>query len=343
MAAKNDKTMDTDSELPPIRAKELRMILLDHATNGEPVGILGPPGCGKTELVHQVAIEVNKPILSPFNAVLSDGVDAKGLPAISDDGTAVTWIKEKRWLVPYATTVLIDELPQGNMGSINSMASVIYEKRIDDIFLHKDTWVVWTGNRAQDKCGTTRMPSHVNNRSYLYEMAVNAEDHIAHEINTPNVDMLTLRFLRMKGATAYTFDPAMTVNATPRAWSTIARKLGTHPKLPYSVMAGRIGRGLATELIAFRDIAPTLPSPEEVLTNPTKARVPDNVSALFLVTDMLADKASAVSFDALVTYAKRLPPEMQAKFVKDSIQRNPEVASTKAFVSWGVQFAEALR
>ena len=47
--------------------------------------------------------------------------------------------------------------------------------------------------------------------------------------------------------------------------------------------------------------------------------------------------------DALVTYAQRILPEMQAKFVKDCIKRAPEVQGTKSFVSWGVKFAEVLR
>jgi hypothetical protein len=95
--------------------------------------------------------------------------------------------------------------------------------------------------------------------------------------------------------------------------------------------------------MAFRDLAPELPSVEEVLLNPTKARVPSNVSAQFLITDMMADQASFNTFDALVVYAQRLAPEMQAKFVKDSMVRAPEVVSTNAFVTWGVKFSDVMR
>ena len=73
--------------------------------------------------------------------------------------------------------------------------------------------------------------------------------------------------------------------------------------------------------VAPRDLAPQLPSKEEVLLHPKSAQVPENVSAQFLITDMLADAATATTFDNLVEYAKRLPPEMQAKFVKDSMKR----------------------
>ena len=122
------------------------------------------------------------------------------------------------------------------------------------------------------------------------------------------------------------------------------RKLKNNPDIPFATVAGRIGKGMASELMAFRDLAPTLPSVEEVLMNPKGAKLPsENTSAQFLITDMLADQATFNTFDALVEYAKRMPPEMQAKFVKDSMKRHPEVAGTPAFVQWGVKFAEVLR
>ena len=342
----NDKTMTLDdSEFIKVSPKELKSILLKHAEAGEAVGIEGPPGGGKTEIVMQVAEAVGKPFLSPFNCVLSDGVDMKGIPSFSEDRTSVHWVKDKRWLeaAQYATTVLLDEASQGTISSINALGSIIQEKRIDDIYLHPDTWPVWTGNRAQDKCGTTRIPGQIYNRSYMYELSYSAKDHIEYEITQPDVDLLTIRYLRMKGDEAYKYDPAMKVNTTPRAWSVIARKLFTDTSAPIATIAGRIGKGFATELMAFRNLAPQLPSQEEVLLSPTKARVPESVSAQFLITDMLADIASVTSFDALAVYAQRLPAEMQAKFFKDSMARSPEVVATKAFTSWGVKFADVLR
>ena len=95
------------------------------------------------------------------------------------------------------------------------------------------------------------------------------------------------------------------------------RKLKNNPDVPFATVAGRIGKGMASELMAFRDLAPTLPSVEEVLMNPKGAKLPsENTSAQFLITDMLADQATFNTFDSLVEYAKRMPPEMQAKFVK---------------------------
>jgi hypothetical protein len=177
----------------------------------------------------------------------------------------------------------------------------------------------------------------------MYEMVYSVESQVNYMLSQPDMDLLTMRFLRMKGDTAFEFDPNKKINPTPRSWSTVARKLYNNSATPFATIAGKITKGLASELMAFRSLAPTLPSPEEVLLNPTGARVPENTSAQFLVTDMLADQASFNTMDALVEYAKRLPPEFQAKFIKDSMKRDPSVASTKGFTFWGVKFAAVLR
>lgn len=332
-----------DGEFTEVRPSQLKEILLDLAQEGEPVGILGDPGIGKSEIVTQVALEVGKPMFAPCNLALSDGSDIKGMPDLSQG--FVKWVKEQNWLmrVENATTVFLDEYPQSQIITMCAAAPIILEKRVDDIYLHPDTWVVWAGNHPKNKAGTNRLPSHIPNRSVMLAVCYSAEDHIAYEIERDDTDTLTLRFLRMKGDVAYDFDPARLINPTPRAWSWVARKLYRNPNTPMATIAGRIPKGLASELMAFRNLAPMLPSREEVLMKPKEAKVPDNTSAQFLITDMLADAAGVNNFDALVEYAKRLPAEMQAKFVKDSMKRKPEVASTKAFVAWGVKFAEVLR
>ena len=340
MATKKENLID-DGELVELPPKELYEVALDAATDGEPLLIIGPPGTGKSDIVKQVSDKVGKPMLAPINLAHSDSTDMKGMPKL-DEGFVI-WVKEKRWLIDAPTTVFLDELAQGQVIAMNGAAPIYLEKRVDDVYLHPDTWVVAASNRMSDKAGTNRIPSQFPNRGTTVGVRYDCESQVEWMLTQDSMDMLTLRFLRMLGDTAFSFDPNCLVNPTPRQWSWVARKLERTTHVPYATIAGRITKGHATKLLAFRDLAPTLPSVEEVLLTPTKARVPENTSAQFLVTDMLADQASVNTFDALVEYAQRLPPEMQAKFVKDSLTRKPEVASTKSFVRWGVKFSEVLR
>jgi len=341
--AKTAAVQQDESELIELTPKELVPIIINHIHNGESVGLEGPPGSAKSEVVAQAAKACNMPLFIG-NAELEDTTDGKGLPfRDSENPNQIHWLKDKKFLIDFPAVWFADELPRGTVPVQGSYATRFLENRIDDLYLPKGSVHIWAGNRTSDRAGANRVPSIIYNRCYMYGTRYDAESQVEYMLNDPTMDLLVMRFIRMKGDQAFQFDPAKKINPTPRAWSTIARKLGRESSTPYATIAGRIGKGFASELMAFRSLAPTLPSPEEVEMNPTGARVPENVSAQFLVTDMLADRANINSFDALVTYAKRLPPEMQAKFVKDSMIRCPDVASTKAFVSWGVKFAEVLR
>jgi hypothetical protein len=332
-----------ESEIVELSPKELTPILIEHALAAESVGLIGPPGSAKSELVAKAAKAAGLPLYIN-NREMQDVTDDKGLPMRdTDNANQLVWFKDKKWMVDYPFANFMDELPRAQMAVMGSSASFLLENRLDDLYLPKGTWHSWAGNRTSDRAGANRVPSIIYNRCYMYATRYDAESQVEYMLTMDDVDHLTMRYLRMKGDAAFQFDANKVINSTPRAWTTVAKKLFRNPDAVYATIAGRIGKGFATELMAFRNLAPQLPSVEEVLLNASKARVPESVSGQFLVTDMLADQASTNTFDALVEYAKRLPPEMQAKFVKDSLIRKPEVANTKAFTAWGVKFGEVLR
>ena len=342
MSKEANRLASDESETILLRPSELKVVLADHAVNAESVLVFGPPGGGKSEIITQVAEDIELPMFAPYNLALCDGSEFKGVPKMYEN--YMRWVKEERWLVQDKFCVFLDEISQGPISAQNAVTTLLLENRIDDIYLPKGTWRVGAANRQQDRAGTNRMPNQLPNRCYVYELQYSAEDHVEFEVAQQNTDMLTIRFLRMKGDSAYQYDSAKMINPTPRAWSTVSRKLAQNTNTPISTIAGRIGKGFAAELFAFRDLAPSLPSPEEVKMNPKTARVPtDNTSALFLVSDMLADHASVNTFDALVEYAKRMPEEFQACFVKAAIKRKPEVLSTKAFTQWAIKFQDVLK
>ena len=343
MAQNSMTSIMDDSEFYILTPDELTPILLDHAQSNEPCFILGDPGSGKTSIIEQVANQVGKPLLFPFNLSQSDGTEL-GVPKFDENGV-LHFALEEHWHFRAAnpTTFFADEWAQGTTLTQCAFTPVLRENRARSLYLHPNTWRVGASNFPKNKAGTNRIPSHTLNNLAIYGLAYHAESQVKYLLTRTDVDLLTIRYLRMKGDQAFYFDPANTINATPRQWTNAAVKLYKNSSTPIATIAGLIGKGNASELMAFRDLAPQLPSVEEVLFNPKGARVPEGVSAQFLVTDMLADQAGVTTFDSLVEYAKRMPPEMQAKFVKSSMQRKPEVASCKAFVDWGVRFAEVLR
>jgi hypothetical protein len=344
---------DLNAEIIPCSPNQLIEVLTDHAHEGESVGVLGMPGQGKSEIIAQVAASVGKPMLSPHNLVLMDSSDLKGLPSFnttvrgqSDEHVSMSWVQDKMWL-QYAQaplTCFLDELANAATMTIASAASIILEKRLDTLRFHPDTWVVWASNRTTDKAASNRIPTHVLNRSYIYELQSTVDDWSMYELNQTKAatDHLTVRFVRMKGDEAFGFDPARLINATPRSWSIVARKLAKQPSTPFISIAGRLGTGLATELMAFRKLAPMLPAKEQIMFDPKGAPVPNDPSALFLVTDMLADFATTNNLDTIRIYMERLPADFQAKLIHSATRRDKTLFMTRAFSEWGCRFAEHL-
>lgn len=343
--------------------QKLEEALYWHGLYRQPVIALAQPGVGKSTIFRKVFRRLGLPDIT-INLALSDGTDLKGLPSFIDyaDGKAVKWVKEHVFLARKPIAVFLDEIFQAMTQVQNAAAPVILENRIDDTPLHSGSWVCAASNRAEDKAGTNRVPSHIPNRAtILYGPDVSIDEFSEYLLDGGSSqtvegqyqpplpapaerDIRVIQFARMKGERAFHFNPSEMVNSTPRQMEWVAQFLPVMPEsVMFDIVGGRVGEGLAAELKAFIKIADQLPPREKILLEPKKAPVPEEPSALYLVTGMLAQCASATNFDSICTYMQRVPPEFQAMLVKDAMRQHPEIVSTKAFVSWGVKFAEVLR
>lgn len=346
--------------------QKLEEALYWHGQYRQSVIALSAPGVGKSNIIDRVGRRLGFEHRVPMNLALSDGTDMKGLPTFienKDFGKAVKWVKEEVLLRKRPVMIFLDEIFQGMTQVQNAAAPIILEKRVDDVYLPEGSWVVAASNRMEDKAGTNRTPSHIPNRAtilpnvdvsvdewaeYMLDGGSSKQEMGVYEppLEAPtDRDIRVIQFIRMKGGKGLNdFDPSRLINPTPRQWEWVAQFLPVMPEgVMFDIIGGRVGEGLAAELKAFCKIADQLPPREKILLDPKKAPVPEEPSALYLVTGMLAQVASATNFDAICTYMQRVRPEFQAMLVKDAMRQHPEITSTKAFVSWGVKFAEVLR
>lgn len=346
-----------------MRPSQLEEALMFHGHYRQPVIATSAPGIGKSSIFRRCFLRLGMDHHT-INLALSDGTDLKGMPTFHDyDGMkAIKWAKEHVFLRKTAIAIFLDELFQAQTQVMNAAAPIILENRIDDVFLAPGSWVCGASNRMEDKAGTNRVPSHIPNRATVLEgLAVSVDEWAEYLLDGGSSKVVTgeyqeplpaptdrdwrvAQYLRMKPDALSDFNPSRLINATPRQWEWVAQFLPVIPdSVRYSIVSGRVGEGNATALNAFIKVESQLPSKEEILLHPKKARVPTEPSALYLVTGMLAQASNAVTFDSVCAYADRIPPEFQAMLVKDAMRIAPEVASTKAFVSWGVKFADVLR
>lgn len=346
-----------------MRPSQLEAALMFHGQYRQPVIALSAPGKGKSTIFRKV---FNRLGLSHYtmNLALSDGTDNRGLPTFieHDGGKAVQWAKERHFLTKDPFALFVDETFQGQTQVLNVMAPVFLENRMDDIFFPHGTWVCGASNRLEDKAGTNRVPSHIPNRVTILEgpdtsiddwseymldqgrVAVEMAEYQAPLAAPTERDFRVVQFCRMKPSALNDFKPERLVNATERQWEWVAQFYPVIPSgIVVDVVAGRVGAGYAAELHAFCKLQDKLPTKEEILLNPKKAKVPDSPSGLYLVSGMLAQASNKGTFDAVCMYAERIPHEFQAMLVKDALRMAPEIASTKAFTQWGIKFAQVLR
>lgn len=318
--------------------------------NGHRVPFLtiGPPGCGKT-----AAARLGCPDHIPEDrrvtmwASLLDTCDFMGLPELSGDH--VRWIPPALfWNIRAGTGpafLLLDEGLDATMPVQNVMSALILERRIGDLFLTDELYIVMTGNRTTDKSGANRLSTKVANRLCIIDFDADLDGWV-HDFALPhNLPGWLVQFLRFRPGLFNDFDPSRMQNPTSRSWSQAALipDFPNHEGIYFEALKGHVGEGAAAEAVAFRRIVDNLPDiDKDILAKPKTAKVPTDPAVLYAITGALARKATVATIDDVITYARRLPPEFNVLTVKDIIVLTPALARTSAFTAWASDHMEVL-
>jgi hypothetical protein len=299
--------------------------------------IEGKPGGGKSALASQVGKELGFDNVVQFFASLRDPVDLLGTPR--NDGEVTRWIppSELSVLSKGRNLLILEELPDATVGMQNALCGLIYDRRVNDLHLSQETFIIATGNRTQDKSGANRLVSKLLGRVRLFEFQENIDDWcdwaLANEINP-----ILIQFIRFRPDLLSDFDPNRKCNPTPRTWervNLIPTELPT--EVFFANVAGDVGEGAAAEYTGFARIYENLPNIDALLMNPAKAEVPKDPAVLYALTGAIAHRTSKDNFDRVCEYIDKLAPEFQVMCVSDAMKLKPEIKTTKAFVSWAVK------
>ena len=151
-----------------------------------------------------------------------------------------------------------------------------------------------------------------------------------------------LSFIMFRPDLLHQFDPQSKELAfpCPRTWefvSDIVKTNHPNPKEARTMFRGTVGEGAAVEFSAFLDVFKDLPSPYEVLSNPTQApTLEGNPSALIALCGSLHRLATKDNMEIITTYAERLQEEVGEFLVTSCVGFQPEVKETRAFVNWAI-------
>lgn len=317
---------------------------------------IGDPGVGKTAIPKQVAAEAEVPYFQTIVAQFDPG-ELAGLPFMGevpvefDEKTNAPTRHETRMVrlrpsylpdINNAGEMIgvynLDELPQAMLAGQNVMSQLVNEWRIGEHQLSRGITICCTGNKPENKAGTTSMPMHLRDRLMFIGVEPHIEDTLSH-FTKIGVDFRIRSYLRKYEQKLHKFTVGANANNTPRSWEKASAILSLD--LPASIraeaLAGTIGDGEATEFETYLRVEDRMPDPDHIIAHPDTAPVFGNQDAdiLYMLLASLADKAKADNIGKILTYIDRLPnKEFTGYFAQDAFGRDQSLLAIKEVTKW---------
>ena len=241
-----------------------------------------------------------------------------------------------------AGMLVIDDLPTAPPAVQAGFFSLFLDRRLGSYMLPDSWYVMATGNRDIDRAATNRIPSPLWSR-WVRLVAECDVDGWVRWASGNGVRPEVLAFLKYKPDLIMDFEPDKPgPYACPRSWVFASRLLDTATKAnEMELFKGCIGEGAAIELETFLRTFRSLVTPEEILANPTGARLPDGtqIDAMYSVTLALAHVTTAKNLPAALTYMERCTASTGAKefevlFMRSASERDSSMIPTFAFLDW---------
>jgi len=314
-----------------------------------PLHIWGACGVGKSQIVSQVADELNYSFLD-VRAVQLDPIDLRGLPRIAADSTE--WVPPKFLPTTGKGILFLDELTSAPQMTQAGCYQLVLDRKLGEYRLPEGWVVLAAGNPASERGVHFSMPRPLRNRFVHLELEPDLRDWSRWAIQS-KVRSEIIAFLRFKPSLLHDADATSDQNAwpTPRSWEMASnvlaglagRALNVTAEIEAQMLEGTIGSAATAEFLGFLRLFRQLPSIDEVLLNPETAPLPDEPSAQIAIATALGRAMSDQSITKAMKYLDRMPTEMRVLAMRDAAARDRAITHTPEFVRFGIEHAEVIQ
>lgn len=311
-------------------AQEILLANIRAQMNGLPSAAMlwGPPGVGKSSIVHQAAQQLGLQVTDIRLSTLS-AVDVRGLPYI-DKEQGVTRFS-RPYFVPEKEGHLLffDEVNTAPPANQVVAYEIALDRKVGGHPLPKGTIVIMAGNRASDRGATHAMPVPLANRLQHITVEPNIDATFNYGVAKDwNSDVLA--FLKFRPALLFV-PPKGDQQAfpSPRTWEFVSQMLAYNDSL--AAIAGFVGEGAASEFLAFRRLAKELPDLDQVLKDGTPFKHPE-LSVMYAYVVGLTQKLMSVAkltnttIKNFLNAIQAVPTELKPLILR-TLQAKPEVAA----------------
>ena len=257
-----------------------------------PIFLWGPPGIGKSDIVHQIAESIDAHVID-VRLSLWEPTDIKGIPYFDSNANKMVWappmeLPDAEMAAKHKSIVLfLDEMNSAAPSVQAAAYQLILNRKVGTYALPDNVYIVAAGNREADKGVTYRMPAPLANRFVHLEMKEDFDDWFAWAVEN-NIHRDVVGYLTFAKKDLYDFDPKSPSRsfATPRSWSFVSELLDDDldENTLTDLVSGAVGEGLAIKFIAHRKVASKLPNPTDVLEGKIKELKIDEISAMYSLT-----------------------------------------------------------
>jgi hypothetical protein len=257
-----------------------------------PIFIWGPPGIGKSDIVHQIGASMDAHTID-VRLSLWEPTDIKGIPYYSANDNCMSWAppqelptaemaKKHKWII-----LFLDEMNSAAPAVQAAAYQLILNRKVGTYKLPDNVLIVAAGNRDADKGVTYRMPAPLANRFVHLEMAVDFDDWFQWAVAN-NIHKDVVGYLTFSKKDLYDFDPKSPSRsfATPRSWSFVSELLedDDDENTTTDLVSGSVGEGLGVKFMAHRKVAGQMPNPTDILAGKVKELNNKEISAMYSLT-----------------------------------------------------------
>ncbi|MGB7756733.1 MAG: hypothetical protein WBL23_11765 [Salinisphaera sp.] len=328
-----------------------------------PMMLWGPPGVGKSSLIRDLCAAHDIGFVD-IRLAQREPIDLRGLPVPKDD--AVHWLLSSEWPRDPDSRgiILFDELTAADRSLQVAAYELILDRRLGDLYEVPAGWYICAaGNRGTDRAVAMSLSSALANRFCHLDLIA---DHAAwkrwaaaHGVHPDVIAFLDFRpesFFDMSGDVERGWP-------SPRTWERVstAVRLADDAGLDASCLrlqiAGLVGRGAATEFLAFRGWAGDIPDVVAMLRGEARIRIPRRADQRYALCAAMvhylwqgaeAEREQLIS--GFFDISERLPSDFAAMAMIDALT-GPDPATTRArndrllghprFEAWTRQHGEA--
>lgn len=322
-----------------MKPTQVKIVLAAMLAARQPVLITGAPGVGKSDIVAQAATEAGARLILS-HPVVSDPTDYKGLPGIIDGRAEFLPFGELRKAVEATepTIFFLDDLGQSPPSVQAACMQLLLARRVNGHHISPQVTFVAATNRRTDRAGVQGLLEPVKSRfATILPLDVDLEDWVVWALGK-QLPASLISFIRYRPSLLHDFTPsADLVNSpSPRTVANIGKLMqaGLPSDVQYDVFAGAAGEGFAAEFIGYLQVAASLPRIEDIIADPTKAKITNDPAVLYALSGLVSHALMPKTMAPLCAYLNRVPPEFSIITMKDAVRLTPAICETPEFLTW---------